>query len=115
MGRCKFAISLIAAVMVWPLVALAQSAGAGEKHQLSLTHSQRSEIWRALRRQAGKTQEPAGLHVGESVPDTMNVLAFEHSLRKKIRAVRHYRYTLLHDEALIVDPATKKIIAIIGR
>jgi hypothetical protein len=111
----KLVISLIAAVIVCPSLARAQSPGDGAKRHLSLTHAQRSEIWHALGKQAGKAQEPAGLHVGEVVPDTMNVLSFGHSLRKKIRTIRHYRYTLLHDQVLIVDPATKKIIAIVGR
>jgi hypothetical protein len=110
-----FAIALIAAATVWPLFALAHSPGAGEKRELSLTHAQRSEIWHALRQQAGKTQEPAGLQVGETVPAPMHVLSFEHRLGKKIRAIRHYRYALLHDQVLIVDPATKKIVAIVGR
>jgi len=115
MRRSWLIISLIGAVTVWPWLALAQSRDAGEKRQLSLTHAQRSEIWHALRKPAEKTQEPAGLHVGEAVPDTMNVLSFEHKLRKKIRAIRPYRYALLHDQVLIVDPETKKIIAILGR
>lgn len=115
MRRSTLAIWLIAALTVWPLLALAQSPGTGHERHLSLTHAQRSAIWRALGRPAGKTQEPAGLHVGETVPDTMNVLSFEHSLRQKIRAIRHYRYVLLHDQVLIVDPATKKIIAIVER
>jgi Protein of unknown function (DUF1236) len=115
MRRSKLIIGLIGAAAAWPLMALAQPAGSGQKHNLSLTHAQRSEIWHALRKQAGKTQEPAGLHVGEAVPDTMRVLSFEHGLRKRIREIRHYRYALLHDRVLIVDPATKKIIAIVRR
>jgi hypothetical protein len=58
--------------------------------------------------------EPAGVSVGQAVPDTMNLLPFDHSLRKKIPAIRIYRYGLLHDEVLIVDPGTKKIVFIIG-
>jgi len=115
MRRSRFILGLIGAVIGWPLIALAQSPGGGEKHHLSLTHAQRSEIWRVLGQQAGKAQEPAGLNVGEAVPDTMNVLSFGHNLRKKIRGIRHYQYTLLHDQVLIIDPETKKIIAIVGR
>jgi len=110
-----FTISLIAAVIVWPLLALAQSPVAGQNRELSLTHAQRSEIWHALRKEAHKAQEPAGLHVGEAVPVTMKMLSFTHHLRKKIRAIGHYQYALLHDRVLIVDPDTKKIIAIVGR
>ena len=115
MQRRKFIIWLASAVIPGPLTALTQPSGAAGKHNLSLTRAQRSAIWHALRKDAGKTQEPAGLNVGEAVPDTMNVLSFDHNLRKKIRALRPYRYTLLHGRVLIVDPETKKIIAIVGR
>jgi hypothetical protein len=110
-----FAVALIAAVIVWPSLAPAQPPSAGAKRELSLTDAQRSEIWRALGERAGKTQEPAGLQVGEAVPETMNVLSFGHHLRKQIRPIRHYRYALVHGQVLIVDPETKKIIAIVGR
>jgi hypothetical protein len=115
MRRREFIISLIGALTVWPFSAHAQRAGAGERRALSLTAAQRSEIWRALRRRAGKTQEPAGLNVGEIVPATFNLQLFGHRLRGRIPAIRLYRYALLHDQVLIVDPGTKEIVAIVGQ
>ena len=113
MRRSKLVIALIAAA-AWPSLAFAQPSAAGEKHSLSLTQAQQSEIWRALGKSAGRTQEPTGLNVGEAVPDTMNVLRFNRHLRHKIPTIGSYRYGLLHGEVLIVDPATKQIISIIG-
>jgi hypothetical protein len=113
MRPSKLLIGLIAAT-AWPLIALAQPSGADEKHNLSLNQAQQSEIWRALGKSARRTQEPAGLNVGEAVPATMNVLPFSHHLRQKIRAIGSYRYALLHSQVLIIDPATKQIISIIG-
>ena len=114
MRRREFIVWLIGAMAAWPSIVPAQAAG-GEKGKLSLSEAQQSEIWRALRNQARKTQEPAGLNVGEVVPDDMNLLSFGPRFRGKIPALRPYRYSLLHDRVLIIDPATKKIIAIIGR
>jgi hypothetical protein len=114
MRRREFMIWLTGGVAAWPSLARARSPGTGGKRDLSLTKAQQSEIWRALRKQAGKTQEPAGLNVGEVIPDTMNLLPFDHHLRRKLRAIRPYRYSLLHDRVLVVDPETKKIILIIG-
>jgi hypothetical protein len=113
MRRSKLLIGLIAAT-AWLLTALTQPSGAEEKHNLALTQAQQSEIWRALGTSARRTQEPAGLNVGEAVPATMNVLPFSRHLRQKIRAIGSYRYTLLHSQVLIVDPATKQIVSIIG-
>jgi hypothetical protein len=76
MRRREFIISLIGALTVWPIAAHAQRPGAGDRPALSLTAAQRSEIWRALGKRAGKTQEPAGLNVGEVVPDTYNLQLF---------------------------------------
>jgi hypothetical protein len=112
MRRRKFLISLIGVMTAWPF---ARSSRAGDRRELSLTAAQRSKIWHALGKQARKAQEPVGLNVGEVVPNTMNLLSFGHSLRKSIPAIRLYRYALLHDQVLIVDPGTKKISFIVGQ
>src|ERR1700744_6386271 len=114
MKRSTLIIALVAAA-AWPSLAFAQASGAAQQHKVSLTRVQQSEIWRALGKEAGKAQEPSGLSVGEAVPDTMNVLPFSHHRRARIRAIGHYRYALLHNQVLIVDPETKKIISIVGR
>jgi hypothetical protein len=115
MRRREFLIWLIAAMTAWPSTLRAQSSGTGDKRKLSLTAAQRSKIWRALGTQASEAQAPAGLNVGEVVPDTWNLLSFGHSLHKHVPAIRSYQYTLLHGQILIVDPGTKKIVAIIGQ
>jgi hypothetical protein len=58
MRRREFIIGLIAGVTGWPVIARAQSPAGEERREPTLTSAQRSEIWRALRRQAGKTQNP---------------------------------------------------------
>jgi hypothetical protein len=97
----------------WPRLLAAQPED-DRRRALSLSAEQRRAIWRALGSKAARTRVPSGLHVGDQVPGTMNLLRFERGLRRDIPAVRGYRYALLKDRVLLVDPATRKIIAVIG-
>jgi uncharacterized protein DUF1236 len=115
MRRREFITMVFGGLIAWPFMARAQAPEVGGGNNLSLTSAQRSKIWHVLGQPAGKAQEPAGLNVGETVPDTMNLLSFARSLRKKISALRPYRYALLHDQVLVVDPKTKRIVAIVSR
>jgi len=80
---------------------------------IDLTSSDRTEIWRVLGRDAMRTQIPAGLHVGERVPDTMRLLSFSRHLRKNVPAVARYAYALLYGEVLIVDRRARRIVSTI--
>jgi len=103
-----------AATSLWPLSAIAQQAAGNQgRHTPSLTSAQRAEIWRSLNKEAMKTQVPAGLKVGEVVPDTMHLLPFAHNLRKKLRVIRPYLYALLQGQVLIIDPKTRTIVSIV--
>ena len=82
---------------------------------ISLTSPEQAQIWRSLGKQATRASEPAGLHVGEMVPDTMRLLPFARKLRKRVPAISSYSYTLLHGQVLIIDPQAKKIISIISK
>jgi hypothetical protein len=91
------------------------SSGVYAETALSLTSPEQAQIWRSLGKEATRSLEPAGLYVGEMIPDTMHLLPFARKLRKRVPAIRSYSYTLLHGQVLIIDPQTKRIVSIISK
>jgi len=79
-----------------------------------LTSPDRAVIWQSLGKDAMSTSVPAGLHVGEAVPDTMRLLPFGRHLRKAIPAIRPYSYALLQGQVLIIDRRARKIVSIVS-
>ena len=97
---------VLCAALLWSSNIYAQTG-------IDLTSSDRTEIWRVLGRDAMRTQIPAGLHVGERVPDTMRLLWFSRHLRKNVPAIAHYAYALLYGEVLIIDRRARRIVSIV--
>jgi hypothetical protein len=83
--------------------------------RLDLTSADQDAIWHSLGRDATRTSIPAGLHVGERVPDSMRLFSFSRHVRKKIPAIGGYSYALLQGQVLIVDPRAKVIVAIVSK
>lgn len=81
----------------------------------SLSSSEQARIWHSLGKRATRTSVPAGLHVGEVVPDTMHLFRFEARLRKRIPALKRYRYALTQSQVLIIDPQQKKIVFVVTK
>jgi hypothetical protein len=95
-------------------ILLCCSAGAYAENALSLTSPEQGRIWRSLGKEATRTSVPAGLHVGEVIPETMRLLPFAPKLCKRTPAIRSYSYALLQGQVLIIDPQAKKIVSIVS-
>ncbi len=107
-GKSRVAKIALYATLLWSAAAYAQSA-------IHLSTSARATIWRSLGKDAMDTSISAGLQVGENILSDMRLLSFGQHVRKRVPAIRNYSYSLLHGQVLIVDPGTKKIVAIVSK
>jgi hypothetical protein len=98
----------LCAALLWSSAVYAQPT-------IHLTGPGRAAIWRSLGKDATDTSVPAGLHVGDAVPDTMRLLPFGRHLGNKVRAIKAYSYALLQGQVLIIDARTRKIVAIVSK
>ena len=106
-GKSKFSAIVLCATLAWPLAAHAQT--------VDISADGRAAIWKSLGKNATDTQVAAGLEVGQTVPDPMQVLPFSRHLRKNVPAVRSYSYALVNGQILIVEARTRKIVAIVSK
>jgi len=107
-GKSYAAKAALCVALLWTAAADAQTA-------LHLTASGRAAIWRSLGKDATDTSIATGLKVGEAVPADQRLLPFDRHVRKKVPALKPYSYTLLQGEVLIVDPHSRKIVAIVSK
>lgn len=81
---------------------------------LTLTNSQRVAIWQALGNQATQASSTTKLRVGQVLPNGLSLDSLPNSVSNQVPAVKPYDYVMLNNQLLIVDPSTRKIVAIIA-
>jgi hypothetical protein len=106
-GKRTLLIVALYAALAGPSAAYAQA--------VDLSSEGRAAIWKSLGKNATDTQVAAGLEVGQTVPDPMRVLSFDHHLRKTVPALKSFSYALVNGQVLIVDARTRKIVAIVSK
>jgi uncharacterized protein DUF1236 len=79
--------------------------------QIELTPAQRSKIYRTIVRD--RAAPPAGMdvRVGAFVPETVPLQAVPEAIALEVPAVRSYRYMVINNRVLLVDPATSTVVA----
>ena len=103
-------------------LAVAQSAGVSStgtaaSSELNLTPQQRAEIYDSVTRRKLKVQAPANLHIavdGE-VPPSMELYDFPDNIAIEVPATKLYKYTIVQNEVVLVDPTKMKVVDIIRR
>lgn len=85
--------------------------------KLSLTSAQRKSAWEDISRLAAKQKAPKGFtaKVGKALPSTVATNPVPVSTANDVPKLRPYRYALLNNKLLIVNPKDKKVVEIITR
>jgi hypothetical protein len=94
---------------------LAASAGyaAAQTAIIDLTPDQRTTIYRTITREKVRVAPPADFRasVGVEVPSTVEL--YEVPAAVEIAPVRRFRYTVVNDQVVLVDPSTRRVVQII--
>lgn len=86
----------------------------GGQGALSLSTTQRAEIWKRLGSQQATNALPGfEPKVGATVPASLQLKSLPNSVSSQVPQVQSYNYAMVESQLLIVDPATKKIVSII--
>jgi Protein of unknown function (DUF1236) len=83
---------------------------------LQLTPAQRTAIYDSVSKlKVSRTPPPANLHVavGGDVPASMELYDLPPNIAAEIPATKLYKYTLVQNQVVIVDPTKMKVVDII--
>jgi hypothetical protein len=89
--------------------------GPQQAQPLTLTNTQREAIWQKLGHQPTQTN-PTGhnLNIGQVVPNGLSLQALPGNISAQVPAVKSYDYAMLDNQLLIIDPSTKRVVAIVA-
>lgn len=82
---------------------------------VQLTPVQRQTIYRTIVREP-VVQAPATVQyrIGARVPPTEHLYVMPHDVAVAVPAVRTYRYMVVNNQVVLVDPATSEVVAELG-
>ncbi len=79
---------------------------------LELSPVQRQTIYRTIRRAPVRVVEPTiEYRVGMRVPQTARLYEVPQDVAVEVPAIRSYKYMMVNDRVVLVDPATSEIVA----
>jgi hypothetical protein len=97
--------------------AAAQTSGASPSTDLDLTPQQRSAIFRTVISEREKVRLPPATNpaaaVGAQMPPSIELYMLPDTIGAEVPAAKLYKYTILQNQVVIVDPTTLKIIDVI--
>ena len=99
------------------LAGFADVASAQTDDSLSLTPQQRSTIYQTVSREKDKVRTPPPVNmkvwVGAQLPASTELYILPNAIGAEVPATKFYRYTIVQNQVVIVDPTTMKVVDII--
>jgi len=84
------------------------------RERIELTPAQRTTIYRTVTRERVRAApESFAVRLGARVPQTVELQEIPSAVVEEVPNVRRYRYMVVNNEVVLVDPATSEVIEII--
>jgi uncharacterized protein DUF1236 len=84
------------------------------RERIELTPAQRTTIYRTVTRERLQAAEPGfAVTLGARVPEAVELQDIPSAVVAEVPSVRRYRYMVVNNEVLLVDPATSQVVEII--
>ena len=78
---------------------------------LQLTPTQRQTVYRTIvRERVAPAQPTVTYRVGMRVPETTQLYSVPDTVAVEVPAVRSYKYMMVNDRVVLVDPATSEVV-----
>jgi hypothetical protein len=78
---------------------------------LQLTPTQRQTVYRTIvRERVAPAQPTVSYRVGTRVPETTQLYSVPETVAVEVPAVRSYKYMMVNDRVVLVDPATSEVV-----
>ena len=94
---------------------LAGTAGivAAQTAVIDLSPDQRTTVYRSITRERVRVAPPADFRarVGVEVPDSVELYPIPETV--EVPAIRRYRYTVIDNQVVLVDPGTHRVVEVI--
>ena len=78
---------------------------------LQLTPVQRRTIYRTIVRERVSPQPTVEYRVGARVPEGVQLYSVPQEIAVEVPAIRSYKYMVVNDRVVLIDPATSEVVA----
>jgi uncharacterized protein DUF1236 len=79
---------------------------------LQLTPVQRRTVYRTIvRERVERSRPPVQYRIGTRVPESVQLYTVPQQVAVEVPAIRSYKYMVVNDRVVLVDPATSEVVA----